>query len=190
VADAAGLAMPWKILGRSIMKKTPAPDTVAVYREQGKKGEVFRTSLADYERRTRAAIARKTALFRAGLYGIGPHPDLIGKSVAALAPTRSGSLHGQINPEEAGLLASVDTNSSFLPANVTGRISGSGARPGIPLALALNGKIVAVGWSAMLKGDKHVYFAFFAPPTAFVDGRNNAQVFTVAGSGSLQKISG
>jgi hypothetical protein len=190
VADAAGLAMPWKILGRSILKKTPAPDTVAVYREQGKKGEVFRTSLTDYETKSRATIARKAALFRHGLYGIGPHPDLIGKSVAALAPGRSGSLHGQINPEEAGLLANVDTSASFLPANVTGRISGSGARAGIPLALALNGKIVAVGWSAMLKGDKHVYFAFFAPPTAFVDGRNRAQVFTVAGSRSLQKISG
>jgi hypothetical protein len=190
MADAAGLAMPWKILGRSILKNAPVPDPVAVYREQGKKGDVFRTSLADYERRSRAAIARKTALFRNGLYGIGPRPDLIGKPVAALAPRRSSSLQGQITPEEAGLLAKVGTTSSFLPANVTGRISGSGARPGIPLALALNGKIVAVGWSAMLTGDKHVYFSFLAPPTAFVDGPNRAEVFTVAGSGSLQKIAG
>src|SRR5258705_12459010 len=69
IADAAGLAMPWKILGRSILK-TRVPDTVAVYREQGKKGEVFRISLADYEKKSQEAIARKTTLFRAGLYGL------------------------------------------------------------------------------------------------------------------------
>jgi hypothetical protein len=189
IADAAGLTMPWKVIGRSILK-TRVPDAVAVYREQGKKGEVFRTSLADYEKKSREAIARKTALFRAGLYGLGPNPDLIGKTVASLAPKSLGSLRGRVNAEIAGLLAKVDTKSSFLPANVTGRISGSGARPGIPLALALNGKVVAVGWSAMLKGDKHVYFTFLAPPTAFVDGSNRAEVFAVGGSGSLQRISG
>jgi hypothetical protein len=105
---------------------------------------------------------------------------------------RSSAYRGQITPEVAGLLSEVATKSSFLPANVTGRISGSGARRGIPLALALNGKIAAVGWSAMLKGDKHVYFSFLAPPDAFVDGKNKAQVFAVTGSGSraLEKIAG
>src|SRR5258705_10440238 len=52
IADAAGLTMPWKIIGRSILK-TRAPDTVAVYREQGGKGKGFRPSLAEYAKTSR-----------------------------------------------------------------------------------------------------------------------------------------
>ena len=77
--------------------------------------------------------------------------------------------------------------SSFLPVNVTGLIGGTGVRRGMALALALNGKIAAVGYSAQLKGNRHVLFSFFAPPEYFRDGRNDAQVFVVSGSGaSLQ----
>jgi hypothetical protein len=186
VADAAGLKMPWNVIGRSILKSRP-PDAVAVYREQGKKGNVFRISLSDYERKRRAALARKTRLFRHGLYGIGPHPELIGKDVSGTS-ARAAGLGAQVTPELRGLLGKVDTHSSFLPANITGRLTGDRARRGIPLALALNGKVVAMGWSAMLKGDKHVYFSFLAPPDAFHDGANRAELFAVSGSGELQRI--
>jgi hypothetical protein len=187
MAAAAGVSMPWKTIGKSILH-SGAPGRVAVYREQGKKGSVFKTSLGDYERQRQVALERKTVLFSHGLYGIGPHPELIGKAVGDA--TRSGSLHGEITPEVRGLLGKVDTKSSFLPANVTGRISGSGARRGIPLALALNGKVVAVGWSATLTGDKRVYFSFFAPPEAFRDGANRAEVFTISESGGFEKVAG
>jgi sulfatase-like protein len=189
VADAAGLQMPWNVVGRSILKSR-APDTVAVYREQGKKGKVFKTSLSGYERKRRAALAQKTSLFRHGMYGIGPHPELIGKDVSAQAAATASGLRAQITPELGGLLGKVDTKSSFLPANITGRLTGDRARRGLPLALALNGKVVAMGWSAMLKGDKHVYFSFFAPPDAFRDGANRAEIFAVSAAGTLQRIGG
>jgi hypothetical protein len=176
IADAASLKMPWKVDGRSILEHgDPAP--VAVYREQGKKGRVFKTSLANYDRARRAALRRRTELFSHGLYGIGPHPELIGKSVdelgGQLAPAQA-----TLDPELRRALQSVDTTGPFLPANLAGRVTGMGA--GTPLALALDGKVAAVGWSAQLKGDKRVWFSFFAPPDAFRDGSNTVRIYRIA----------
>jgi arylsulfatase A-like enzyme len=175
IAAGAGIKMPWKVDGQSILDHgDPAP--VAVYREQGKKGRVFSTSLANYERARRAALRRKTDLFSHGLYGIGPDPDLIGKPVATLT-SRLVPAKATLDPELAKALETVDTTSTFLPANLAGRISG--LPRGKPLALALNGKVAAVGWSAQLKGDKHVYFSFFAPPDTFQNGRNSANIYEI-----------
>ena len=174
IADAAGIEMPWKVEGQSILKHgDPAP--VAVYREQGKKGKVFRSSMANYDRARQAALRRKSALFAHGLFGIGPHPELIGKPVGGgLAPVKA-----TMNSELGKALEAVDTKSAFVPANLAGRLSGVGT--GVPLALALNGKVAAVGWSAQLKGDNHVYFSFFAPPEDFQDGRNSARIYRIEG---------
>jgi hypothetical protein len=177
IADAAGLTMPWKIEGQSILGGgDPAP--VEVYREQGMKGKVFRTSLKEYEKARLEALRRKTLLFNQGLYGIGPRPDLIGRSVTALAGTlvpAAATLH----PELSAALEAVDTKSSFVPANLAGQLSG--VPTGTPLALALNGKVAAVGWSAQLEGDKRVYFSFFAPPESFQNGRNSAMIYRIRG---------
>ena len=172
MADAAGVEMPWKIDGVSILKKK-APDEVAVYREQGKKGSVFKTSLADYVRQRKVALERKTTLFAHGLYGIGPRPELIGQPADSLGSPADVSVTSEIRK----LLGDVDTKSSFLPSNITGELKGAGVKAGIPLALALNGKVAAVGWSAQLKGDKRVYFSFFAPPDAFKDGKNSVAIY-------------
>jgi hypothetical protein len=175
IAAAAGVKMPWKVDGQSVLEHgDPAP--VAVYREQGKKGSVFKASLGAYDRARRAALQRKSALFSHGLYGIGPDPDLIGKPVDALAGTLVPA-KATLGSELTKALATVDTSSSFVPANLAGRISG--APRGTPLALVLNGKVAAVGWSAELKGDKRVYFSFFAPPDSFQNGRNSAKIYKI-----------
>jgi hypothetical protein len=188
IADVVGVDMPWQVTGRSIFS-SHVPEKVSVHREQGRKGSVFSTTLADYDRKRREALRRKVALFGSdgkgpGLFGIGPNRRLIGKPVSELSVRPTGPLEGRLTPEIEDLLAKVDTKSSFLPSNVTGEIGGAGARRGIPLALSLDDRVAAVGWSAMLKGDRHVYFSFFAPPDAFRDGRNEAHVFAVSGSGA------
>jgi hypothetical protein len=177
IAAAAGLRMPWKVDGQSILTHgDPAP--VAVYREQGKKGSVFKASLADYDRARRTALERKGDLFSHGLYGIGPHPELIGKPVDALGGELAPA-NASLNSELANALENVDPNGAFVPANLAGRING--VKRGTPLALALNGKVAAVGWSAQLRGDKRVYFSFFAPPESFQTGRNSAKIYKVQG---------
>jgi Sulfatase len=175
VAAAAGLSMPWRVDGQSILRHGD-PHPVSVHREQGFEGRVFTTSLANYDRARRQALARKSRLFRNGVYGIGPEPDLIGKAVTdvggELVPAKA-----QLNSELSKDLNSVDPAGSFVPANLAGRISG--LKRGKPLALAVNGTVRAVGWSAQLKGDKHVYFSFFVPPTSFKKGKNEVRVYRI-----------
>jgi hypothetical protein len=173
IAEAAGVKVPWKVDGLSVLHRGD-PRPVAVYREQGKKGNVFRASLAEYERARGSALRRKTHLFRHGLYGIGPKPEMLGT-----APGDLGRPVGRLTPEIRKLLEKVDTHSSLLPANITGRVTTAGAHAGMSLALELNGRIAAVGWSAQLKGDKRIYFSFFAPPDTFREGRNSAHVYAL-----------
>jgi hypothetical protein len=82
-----------------------------------------------------------------------------------------------------GRLADVDTRAAVVPAGVTGRLNGSRATAGLPLALALDGRIVATGMSARLAGDRQTYFSFMVPPTALHDGRNVPAVYLVTRGG-------
>lgn len=177
VAAAAGVTMPWKVEGHSVLQAGD-PSPVRVYREQGEKGRVYTTSLANYDRARRLALERKIRLFSHGLYGIGPHPDLIGKPVAQLGTTLEPA-STQLNPELRQALTAVNPDGLFVPANLAGRIEG--VRRGTPLAIAVNGTVAAVGYSAQLKGDKAVYFSFFVPPNAFRSGANAARVYKILG---------
>src|SRR3954451_1260450 len=116
VAEAAGLSMPWKLEGRSVLGKGD-PRPVAVHREQGLEGKTFKASLGSYDKARQQALARKTALFSHGLYGIGPHPELIGKSVSELGATLAPA-KATINSEIRSALKNVDPNGSFVPANI------------------------------------------------------------------------
>ena len=175
VAEAAGLSLPWKVEGMSILRGGD-PNPVQVHREQGGEGRVFTTSLANYDRARRQALGRKTRLFAHGLFGIGPQPGMLGRSVAALG-SGLAPVKATVNAEIAKDLTQVDPQGAFVPANVPGRLSG--VKPGTPLALAVNGKVAAVGWSFQLAGDKQVYFSFFVPPSAYRAGVNQVRIYEI-----------
>src|SRR3954451_8349246 len=176
VAAAAGVSMPWQVVGHSVLKHGD-PSPVQVYREQGGKGRIFTTSLANYDRARHQALMRKVRLFSHGLYGIGPDPDLIGKPVADLGD-RLEPAKTALNSELKQAIGAVDPQGSFVPSNLAGRI---GVPRGTPLAVAVNGTVAAVGWSARLKGDKRVYFSFFVPPTAYKKGANSVRIYRIQG---------
>jgi hypothetical protein len=134
-------------------------------------------SLAEYERRTAATLAAKRRLFGHGIYAIGPQPGLVGRQ----APTASPASALRATIDQPKRLAGVDTRSSFVPSNITGRLTGAGARTGLPLAIALNGRIAATGWSAQLKGDHSVIASFMIPPRLLHDGHNDARVYLIDG---------
>lgn len=180
IASVLHVKLPWRVEGASVFARpSRIPSDVTVFPIMGK-GRPLTIGLQAYDQRVRRAVARKVTTFGSdgkgpGLFGAGPYPKLIGRPVAQLATAPSRGLSARFNVPE--LLAHVDTHSNFLPVNVTGTVLG--AKRGQPLAIAMNGTIVAVGKVAMLAGDAHHYFSFFVPPASLHDGVNQAQVLAV-----------
>jgi hypothetical protein len=180
IADALDIRIPWPIDGRSFLHSTYIPDSQVVVFPQGDGSPPpVRMSLGEYERDAAATLAAKERLFGDGIYAIGPQPALVGRPAPAPAATAS-ELRATI--DQAQQLASVHTRSSFVPSNITGRLTGAAARPGLPLAIALNGRIAATGWSAQLKGSDSVVASFMVPPGLLNDGRNDARVYLIDGT--------
>jgi hypothetical protein len=181
IADVLGIRLPWRVDGESAFDRSAhIPSNVDVYMRSGRR---LRLSLAEFRTRIRASLARKIRLFgdhgRApGLFGIGPHPELIGRTVGSLP---GADLGAEIN--DPGAYASVKLRSDFLPAQLTGALHHSGSRHARDLAVALNGRIVAVGQSFVLAGDDAVRFSIMMPEGAFREGRNEVQLLSVTDDG-------
>jgi hypothetical protein len=70
----------------------------------------------------------------------------------------------------------VDRSSGVVPCEIAGRIQGSGPDAERDLAVALNGRIEAVGRSFHLRGEAVESYALMVPETALHDGRNTVAV--------------
>jgi hypothetical protein len=188
IADVLGIRMPWRVDGESIFDRSAhIPSNVEVYERSGRK---LTLSLNAFKRRIRVSLARKIRLFGSdgrppGLFGIGPHPELIGRAVAALprAPIRA-----EINGADA--YSSVHLRSDFLPAQLTGTIHATDGARVRDLAAALNGRIVAVGKSFTLTGSDAENFSILLPESAFREGGNRVELLSVTDDdGSLRLAS-
>jgi hypothetical protein len=178
IADALEVRLPWPISGRSFLRSDYVPDRQVVVFPQGEgPPPPVRMSLAEYERDVSATLAAKQRLFGHGIYAIGPQPELVGREAPAAAAAAASSLRATIDQPQR--LTSVDTRSAFVPSNITGRLTGAGARTGLPLAIALNDRIVATGWSAQLEGADNVIVSFMIPPRLLHDGHNDARVYLI-----------
>jgi hypothetical protein len=178
LADALDVRIPWPIDGRSFLRSDYVEDPQVVVFPQGDgPPPPVRMSLEQYERDAAATLAAKRRLFGHGIYAVGPEPELVGR-LAPVAPATS-ALRAQI--DQPGRLANVDTRSTFVPSQITGRLTGAGARAGLPVAVAVNGRIAATGWSAQLSDDPGVILSFMVPPKVLRDGRNEARVYLIDG---------
>jgi hypothetical protein len=81
---------------------------------------------------------------------------------------------------DAGLRQSV-SNKRPLPSRVAGTISGgSGTRN---IAVAVNGRVRAVGRSLYVRGGRTELFTVLVPEGALRQGRNDVRVYQVSGRG-------
>jgi hypothetical protein len=184
VADVLGIRVPWGVDGVSIFDRAAQiPSNIVVYQRSGSR---LTLSLRGFKRRSRASLKRKIRLFGSngrlpGLFGIGPHPELIGRKVARLPRAHIGA---ELN--EADAYSSVQLSSDFLPAHLTGAIHQSrGVRD---LAVALNGRIVAVGESFTLAGNDTENFSILIPESAFRQGHNHVELVSVAEEGGALRL--
>ena len=119
----------------------------------------------------------------ASAYRVGPHPELIGRPVTQAV---AGTARAQI--ANLGLTAHVDPSAQILPTRVTGRLPGTPPGTMRDLAVAVNGRIRAVGRSFHLHGRHTEFFSLLVPETALRPGRNDVQLFEVRPDGTLARL--
>jgi Sulfatase len=143
------------------------------------------------EARRRALIRRKVALFGQGdiasLYtGIGPNRLLLGKASALLRPAGLGKIRSTIINGAAMRL--VNPRSVVHATQVAGSITGGTKGSQRDLAVAVNGRIEAVGSSFHLRGSSKEDYAMMVPELALRPGRNVVDLYEVTGKGTKLQL--
>jgi len=183
IADVLGITIPWHVDGTSALKGGAGSGVVDVAGVRAP----YRAALAQRQ----ASLARELALFGSGDWGArfdgtGPYRGLVGSSVSALAVEAAPSASAHVDRLGSRLLRRFPRGSALVPSPVVGTLSG--VRPGQPLALALNGRIAAVGVAYRNPGGGPVRFSLLAGEDAFRTGRNAVSVFALAGSPSSPRL--
>jgi Sulfatase len=189
IADVLGVRLGYRDDGRSAFSPAarrirrvtfPTRDFDAVVTVPGRRWQAQR----------RRVVRRRLRQFGAGdissLYtGIGPNRGLLGRDVAGLA--RAAGSGGSATIARGELLSNVRRSSRLLPTQIAGLLRGG---PGGPrdLAVAVNGRIAAVGRSFRLAGRASESFAFMVPEDALRDGHNRVEVFEVVGGRRLRLL--
>ena len=132
-----------------------------------------------WEARRAAVVRRRLRQFGSGdlaslFTGIGPNRELIGRP----APTAArASVRAALT--QPGLFADVEPRSGVVPTQVAGDLSGGRAGAKRDLAVAVNGRIEAVGRSFYLEGDRTEHFALMVPQGSLRTGRNSVELYEV-----------
>jgi len=159
LAKAAGISLPWKAQGMPADERPIDPDAAIDVSHQNR--HVLTESLSSIAAKRRERDVVEEELLRDGIYGIGPRPDLLGRSAAGEDRT-----------------ISVDPESPLLPSFITGR-----APPGSVLAVAVNGRIAQT--TRTYDGD---HYAALVPPSSLHAGENTVATFVVLPTGELRPL--
>ena len=141
--------------------------------------EELRIPGEQFSRERQAIIDRNLRLFGSGrddrLYRIGPNSELIGADAAS-----AGLQPLDVELTYAADYRRVDTGSSYVPAHVVGRVRGGAGDGGREIAVAVNGRIAAVGETfTLVEGDEAELVSVLVPPESFEQGSNEVEVYEV-----------
>jgi hypothetical protein len=121
-------------------------------------------------------------------YRIGAHRELLDRRVAALRVRSAGPVTARV--ANAPLLEDVSGGAEVFPTRITGPLRGLTRDDHRDLALALNGRIRAVGRSFDLYLKRREFFSFLVPETGLRRGANRVELFEVRPDGSLVRLYG
>ena len=176
IADLLGVEVPWELDGRSLLGAGSRDGEVVV---ETSSGEVVEGDLSELVERRDAFLARQVEQFgdeddEPGLFGIGPRPELLGQQVDGLAAATGGG-----PTFESYGTSEYDPAAPFAPVRVYGRIHGAPA--GDDVAIAVNGRIVAVTRSFAHDGETVV--TAVTPEDAYRPGANRVRLYVIEGAG-------
>jgi Sulfatase len=111
----------------------------------------------------------------------GPRRDLIGREVGDARS--AGGVRATLSLARS--FANVRRSAGVVPCQVAGRIHGSGPRRVRDIAVAVNGRIEAVGRSFHLRGEQVESYSVMVPEESLRDGRNRVEVLEVEAGGEM-----
>ena len=197
IADLLDVRIEWRHDGRSAFGRASHRRAVALTTRAFDR--TIRIDADELERRRAANRLRRARVFGTGersrllfgspwasVYRIGPHPELLGRRVRGLRVRPTGRVRARL--AHPLLTDRVSFGSGLLPTKIAGRLLGG--RPGElrDLAVAVNGRVAAVGRSFRLRGRPAESFSVLVPDTALRKGRNEVRLYEVSKGGRLPRL--
>jgi Sulfatase len=199
IADLLGTRLWWPNDGHSAFSEaTREREQIAVPTRDF--SETLHLSRDEFERRRAANRVRWARLFGTGqqsrlmfgdpwarAYRIGPNTPLLDRRVGSLPVRRDAAASTGVVAKVANaeLARNVRRDDGILPTRITGRLAGA-SREGVrDLAVAVNGRVRAVGRSFRLGERPAEYFSFVVPESAIRLGENRVDLFEVRRGGRL-----
>lgn len=187
IADVLNVPLGYRADGRSAFSRAVRArrevtlvtrDFSSVVRISGRRWKARRAAVV--RRRLRQLGSRDWA----SLYtGIGPNRALIGQSTNELGRASRGEARATL--ARAGAYARVSRSTGVVPSQIAGRLQGGPAGRERDIAVAVNGRIEAVGRSFHLVGETVESFSVMVPEDALREGRNLVEVFEVVDGETL-----
>jgi Sulfatase len=198
IADLLNTRVHWRQDGHSAFSRRTARRGMVTVRTRDF-AKVVRIGVPELERRREQWRRRWASLFGTGtgsqvLYGdpwaqayrIGPHPELLDRRVEALEVLPDGGLDAEV--ANAELFEDVSPRAEIYPTRITGVLRGVPPDEHRELAVAVNGRIRAVGRSFDLWRKRREFFSFVVPESSLRRGRNEVELFEVRPDGALQRL--
>lgn len=188
IADVTQHPANWDLAGRSLRDASYTGNAkVTVAKTSGGSVSMSTAAWLDRVAASRRAVNR---LFPSGvglgsMYDIGPSPLLHGRPLSELELLPRGKVRAALT--EPARWRKVRLRAALLPLHVTGRITG-GTPGGRPLAIAVNGSVVATGWSFKPLGQKKLSLSVLIPEAALRTGRNDVRVYEIVGADTLRRL--
>jgi hypothetical protein len=144
-----------------------------------------------WEARRRRVVRRRLRQLGSGdlasLYtGIGPSRGLLGRRPDVIARASAAGVRGSI--ARAGELGHVRRSAGIVPSQIAGDLHGGAPGEKRDLAVAVNGRIEAVGRSFYLAGDATEHYAVMVPEESLLEGANLVEVYEVTAGGALRLL--
>jgi hypothetical protein len=123
----------------------------------------------------------------ASAYRIGPNPELLDRRLAAL-PVRPRAASATASVANASLFDDVSADDEYVPTRIAGPLRGVPVGEHRDVAVAVNGRIRAVGRSFDIWRPRREYFSFVVPEEALRPGANRVEVFEVRPENVLVRV--
>jgi Sulfatase len=182
-------SVPRGVAGRALGSAAKEPERLQVLTNRAGLVELDPPALLRERDATLRARAQRlgTGADVARLFQVGPNSALIGRAVTSLGAGDEPAHRLSARFWGPRRFLAVDRRRGRVPANVIGWLDGK-RTAGRDLAVAVNGRIAAVGESFKPMGSKGMEFSLLVPEWAFRQGFNDVRLYEVDGASRLSEL--